>query len=114
MNPNSAFYLSIRIGYPNAFDVSKTELRDVKAMGGDIFIHGQSATIGCIPIGDKAIEEVFILCAHATKGAVKVVISPRDFRKKREYPSIEGIAWERELYDIVSRELDALPIEDGR
>ena len=36
-------------------------------MGGDIFIHGKSATIGCIPIGDEAIEEVFLLIKSSMK-----------------------------------------------
>ncbi len=61
LNPNSSYYLSIKVSYPNEFDKSKTEFTNVSEMGGDIFIHGKSATIGCIPIGDEAIEEVFLL-----------------------------------------------------
>lgn len=33
LNPNSAFYLSVRIDYPNEFDVSKTEFKNRRDMG---------------------------------------------------------------------------------
>jgi hypothetical protein len=109
LNPNSSFYLSIKVSYPNEFDKSKTELSDIADMGGDIFIHGKSATIGCIPIGDEAIEEVFLLTQKAINNGVKVIISPRDFRTNSEYPKIEGIDWESELYDKIRNEIKTLP-----
>ena len=109
LNPNSAYYLSIKVNYPNEFDKSKTELTNVSDMGGDIFIHGKSATIGCIPIGDEAIEEVFLLTQKAINNNVKVIISPRDFRVNSNYPKINGIDWENELYEIINTELKTLP-----
>lgn len=108
LNPNSSYYLSIKINYPNQFDKSKTIFSNYSDMGGDIFIHGKSATIGCIPIGDEAIEEVFLLTSKAIKNKVKVIISPRDFRSNPDYPEIEGIDWETELYDLISKELKTL------
>lgn len=112
LNPNSSYYLSIKINYPNEFDKSKTKFSNYKKMGGDIFIHGKSATIGCIPIGDKAIEEVFLLTEKAMNNKIKVIISPRDFRKNSTYPKIEGIEWENELYDSIDKELKKLPIKN--
>lgn len=109
LNPNSSFYLSIKINYPNEFDKSKTEFTNVSDLGGDIFIHGNAVTIGCIPIGDEAIEEVFLLTRKAMNNNVKVIISPRDFRRNSSYPKIEGIDWENELYDTIHDELNTLP-----
>ena len=109
LNPNSSYYLSIKVDYPNAFDTSKTKLSNVADMGGDIFIHGKSVTIGCIPIGDQAIEEVFTLTENARNNPVKVIISPRDFRVNANYPEIDGIDWENQLYDIIYKELETLP-----
>jgi murein L,D-transpeptidase YafK len=57
-NPQSNFYLSMHISYPNAADRilgSRTNL------GGDIFLHGNCVTIGCIPITDDGIKEVYWL-----------------------------------------------------
>ncbi len=77
-------------------------------MGGDIFIHGKSTTIGCIPIGDEAIEEVFLLTKKAMNNEVKVIISPRDFRTNSSYPEIEEKDWENELYQLIEEELKTL------
>lgn len=109
LNPNSSFYLSIKVSYPNEFDKSKTELPNFADMGGDIFIHGKSATIGCIPIGDEAIEEVFVLTQKAINKKVKVIISPRDFRTNPEHPNIASIEWEKELYELIEKEIETLP-----
>ena len=38
-NPNSAFHLSLKIGYPTPAQVAAARARDVD-LGGDIFIHG--------------------------------------------------------------------------
>ena len=109
LNPNSSYYLSVKVSYPNEFDKSKTEFTNISEMGGDIFIHGKSATIGCIPIGDQAIEEVFLLTQKAINNDIKVIISPRDFRINSEYPKIEKINWENELYEMIHNELKTLP-----
>ena len=65
LNPNSRFHLSIKVSYPNSFDLEKAKLDKRTDLGGDIMIHGKSATIGCIPVGDKNIEEIFILATKA-------------------------------------------------
>ena len=109
LNPNSSYYLSIKVSYPNEFDKSKTKFANISEMGGDIFIHGKSATIGCIPIGDEAIEEVFLLTHKARNNNIKVIISPRDFRVNSDFPEIEKIDWENELYEIINNELKTLP-----
>jgi len=108
LNPNSSYHLSIKINYPNKFDQAKTEFDDIKKLGGDIFIHGKSVTIGCIPIGDLAIEEVFLLTQKAMNKKVKVIVSPRDFRSNPVFPEINSVDWEADLYNRISEELSAL------
>ena len=105
LNPNSAYHLSIKVNYPNEFDKSKTKFDEVNEMGGDIFIHGKAASIGCIAIGDRGIEEVFLLVSKADLSKVTVVISPRDFRINHSYPVIRQVEWAQELYDLISAEL---------
>ena len=57
-NPNSRFHLSFGINYPNKSD----KIRKLKDDPGDnIFVHGSWVTIGCIPIGDNFIEELYII-----------------------------------------------------
>jgi murein L,D-transpeptidase YafK len=61
-NPTSNYYLSLGLNYPN---ISDKLLSDSMRPGGEIFIHGSCVTVGCIPIRDEQIDELYILAAHA-------------------------------------------------
>lgn len=58
-NPQSNYHLSLKVNYPNASDAIRS---DKKKPGGDIYIHGSCVSIGCIPITDELIEELYITC----------------------------------------------------
>ena len=57
-------------------------------LGGDIMIHGKAVTIGCVPVGDDAIEDIFYLASAVGIKNVSVVIAPYDMRKGRK-PELE-------------------------
>lgn len=61
-NPVSNYHLSLGINYPNLSDRRQSQAR---SLGGDIFIHGSCATIGCLPMTDDGIKEIYLLCAYA-------------------------------------------------
>ena len=62
-NPASQFHLSLGIDYPNAFDRTRTP-RGVSP-GGDIFIHGNCVTIGCLPLQDEPMELLYVAAVAA-------------------------------------------------
>lgn len=105
LNPNSKFHLSMKVNYPNKFDRKMAEKDGRSDLGGDIFIHGRAVTIGCIPIGDEAIEELYLLAEHCLNKGIEIIISPEDFRKDSYRPNIVSVNWEDELYDSIEREL---------
>ncbi len=43
-------------------------------------VHGENVTIGCIPIGDAAIEELFYMVFKAGIHRSDIIMSPVDFR----------------------------------
>jgi L,D-transpeptidase catalytic domain len=106
LNPNSHYHLSIKLNYPNAFDHLHARQERRTNLGSDIFIHGKSASIGCFAMGDKTIEELFVLTALVGTENVKIVIAPHD---PRIYPlkadPEEHPEWTSELYTIISREI---------
>lgn len=110
LNPNSHYHLSMKINYPNEFDLLHAWQEGRTDPGSDIFIHGRAASIGCLAMGDEAIEELFVLTAHVGVENVKVVIAPRD---PRAYPlAVDATtlpAWTSELYSKISREIKAMP-----
>ncbi len=106
LNPNSSYHLSMKINYPNQFDEECAKIDNRKDLGGDIFIHGKNVTIGCIPIGDKNIEELFILVFKVGLKNTKVILAPNDFRKEKVLHSNKTIKWLDKKYSLIKDELN--------
>ena len=104
VNPNSSFHLSLRISYPNADDRARSAALGITDPGGDIYIHGKESSIGCVAIGDDAIEQVFYVANLVDPRSVEVVIAPVDLRR-----ATDGLPEQPELYAQIRRRLDALP-----
>ncbi len=82
-NARSNYYLSLGLNYPNASDKI---LSDLAQPGGDIYIHGSCVTVGCIPITDQQIDELYILAAHAKNAGqdfIPVHIFPIRYNNKK-------------------------------
>jgi murein L,D-transpeptidase YafK len=89
LNPRSTYHLSLGLNYPNASD---RILSDSVRPGGDIYIHGSCVTVGCIPVRDDQIEELYILAAHAKNAGqdfIPVHIFPIRYNNKK---SVEYLA----------------------
>ena len=73
-NPQSTFYRSLGISYPNAKDRAKAKRLGIQP-GSDIFIHGESPldedqwpdwTAGCIAVKNHEIQEIYNRVAIGT------------------------------------------------
>lgn len=110
LNPNSKFHLSLRLNYPNEFDIAKGRADHRERLGGDIMIHGNEVSIGCIAIGDPGIEELFMFAAKSELSQWKVILSPTDFRKSGARKIASSLPrWVASLYTEIESELRALP-----
>ena len=76
-NPSSNFYLSLGVSYPNASDKI---LGNKGNLGGDIFIHGNCVTIGCMPLTDDKIKEVYLMAVEAKSNNGKIPVHIFPFR----------------------------------
>lgn len=106
LNPNSQYHLSLRVSYPNDEDARLAREESRTRLGGDIYVHGSAVSIGCLAIGDTAIEEVFVLAALA-KRLPGIVIAPRDFRVRPPEPAdLESKpGWMKERYEKIESEM---------
>jgi murein L,D-transpeptidase YafK len=106
LNPNSSYHLSLKVSYPNASDRKRAKADGRTNLGGDIMIHGKAVTIGCVPVGDDAIEDIFYLAASVGIKNVSVIIAPYDMRKGRN-PELERspLAWYPDLLCEISTAL---------
>jgi murein L,D-transpeptidase YafK len=91
-NPNSTYYLSLGLNYPNPSDKI---LSDVYKPGGDIYIHGSCVTTGCIPVTDQQIDEIYLIAAFAKNAGqdyIPVHIFPIRYNNKRSVDYLNGLA----------------------
>jgi murein L,D-transpeptidase YafK len=61
-NPRSDFHLSLGVSYPNAAD--RHHSRGV-APGNAIMVHGNCVTVGCLPLQDGPIEDLYLAAMMA-------------------------------------------------
>jgi murein L,D-transpeptidase YafK len=61
MNPNSKFYLSFNLGYPNAHD------RSLGRTGDSVMVHGKCRSAGCYAMTDALMEEIYGLTRESLK-----------------------------------------------
>lgn len=81
-NPNSAYHLALGLNYPNTSDKI---LSDQDRPGNGIYIHGSCVSVGCIPVTDEDIEEIYIIASAAKANGedfIPVHIFPVRYNKK--------------------------------
>lgn len=110
LNPNSSYHLSLRIGYPNAFDRAHAARESRTKLGGDIMIHGDAKSVGCLAMGDEAAEDIFVLAADTGIQNITVILTPVDFRLGKSVPKDAKLTgWTPALYGEVKTRLAKLP-----
>jgi len=97
-NPNSRYHLSLMLDYPNADDLIEGERDGRTDLGGEIFVHGGARSIGCLAVGDYAIESLFVLVADVGIENVQVIIAPRDPRGGITLEPIADVPFTTDLY----------------
>jgi len=114
LNPASRFHLSMKLNYPNDYDLQRARDEKRSNLGGDIYIHGKDKSRGCLAIGDTAIEELFVLVAKTKPGNVEVVITPHDMRKYGPNPGgFSKPSWLPDLYKTIWQELTKFTSRKG-
>lgn len=62
MNPNSSYYLSFNLGYPNRFD------RAHGRTGSNLMVHGACSSAGCYSMTDESVLEIYAFAREAFRG----------------------------------------------
>jgi murein L,D-transpeptidase YafK len=90
MNPNSQFYLSFNMGYPNAYDKAWGRT------GSQLMVHGDCSSRGCYAMTDDQISEIYALARESFFGGQRAFqvqaypfrMTPANFAKHRNNPNI--------------------------
>lgn len=75
-NAFSDYYLGMQINYPNQSDL----ILGKRPYGGQIMIHGNCVTIGCIPITDDKIKELYLICLFSKGAGNEVAVDGYPFK----------------------------------
>jgi murein L,D-transpeptidase YafK len=67
MNPNSNYYLSFNVGYPNAYD------RAHGYSGALIMVHGACSSAGCFSMTDEQIAEIYAIARESFAGGQRSI-----------------------------------------
>lgn len=89
-NPNSNYHLALGLNYPNASDKI---LSDSQKPGNGIYIHGSCVSVGCIPVTNEDIEEIYLIAGAAKASGeefIPVHIFPFRYNKKRSLEYFEN------------------------
>lgn len=65
LNPNSRWYRSFNLGYPNSFDKS------FQRTGSFLMVHGGCSSIGCYAMTNPVMKEIWEIVTNAYKGGQK-------------------------------------------
>lgn len=110
-NPYSSMHLSMMINYPNEFDRQQAARDGRRRLGGDIFLHGKDRSVGCLAVGDSAIDELFLLTHRVGLNHVQLIIAPNDLRKhKAATNTLIQPKWLPILYNKIGKALNRFPL----
>src|SRR6187551_1858458 len=90
MNPQSSYYLSFNMGYPNAFDKS------LGRTGSQLMVHGDCSSRGCYAMTDEQISEIYALGRESFFGGQRAFqlqaypfrMTPQNMAKHRDNPNM--------------------------
>ncbi len=111
LNPNSRFHVSIRVDYPNAFDLARAEHDGRTTPGTDIFIHGSDQSAGCLAVGDPVAEELFVLAHDVGLSESELLIAPFDPRGSTAQAPADAPRWMSPIYKRLTDQIRTLPTQ---
>jgi len=89
-NPRSNYHLALGLNYPNASDKI---LSDSLRPGNGIYIHGSCVSVGCIPVTDNDIEEIYLIASSAKASGedfIPVHVFPVRYNRKKSFEFFEN------------------------
>ncbi|GAA4134802.1 murein L,D-transpeptidase family protein [Aminobacter aganoensis] len=118
LNPNSQYYLSFNLGYPNKLEAA------LGYTGEALMVHGACSSSGCFALTDEGVAEIYAVAREALKGgqgsfqvqAFPFRMTPQNMAKNRDDPNFTFWSDLKQGYDIfeVSRRQPKVSYCEGR
>jgi murein L,D-transpeptidase YafK len=118
LNPNSQYYLSFNLGYPNRLEAA------LGYTGEALMVHGACSSSGCFALTDEGVAEIYAVSREALKGgqgsfqvqAFPFRMTPQNMAKNRNDPNFAFWSDLKLGYDIfeVTRRQPKVSYCEGR
>ncbi|EKF40215.1 murein L,D-transpeptidase family protein (plasmid) [Nitratireductor rhodophyticola] len=118
LNPNSQYYLSFNLGYPNTLEAA------LGYTGEALMVHGACSSSGCFALTDEGVAEIYAVAREALKGgqgtfqvqAFPFRMTPQNMAKYRNDPNFSFWSDLKLGYDIfeVTRRQPKVSYCEGR
>ncbi|OQM75713.1 L,D-transpeptidase family protein [Manganibacter manganicus] len=118
LNPNSQYYLSFNLGYPNKLEAA------LGYTGEALMVHGACSSSGCYALTDEGVGEIYAVAREALKGgqgsfqvqAFPFRMTPKNMAKNRNDPNFAFWSDLKQGYDIfeVTRRQPKVSYCEGR
>lgn len=113
LNPNSQYYLSFNLGYPNRLESA------LGYTGEALMVHGACSSSGCYALTDEGVGEIYAVAREALKAGQKTFqvqaypfrMTPRNMAKNRQDPNYPFWLTLKRGYDLF--EVSRRPPEVG-
>ncbi|MBX3579780.1 MAG: murein L,D-transpeptidase [Rhizobiaceae bacterium] len=108
LNPNSQYYLSFNLGYPNQLEAA------LGHTGEALMVHGACSSSGCYAMTDEGVAEIYAVAREALKGGQKAFqvqaypfrMTPKNMAKNRGDPNYafwQGLKKGYDLFEVTRR-----------
>lgn len=102
LNPNSQYYLSFNLGYPNKLEAA------LGYTGEALMVHGACSSSGCFALTDDGVGEIYTVAREALRGgqpafqvqAFPFRMTPQNMAKNRDDPNFPFWSDLKRGYDI--------------
>lgn len=102
LNPNSQYYLSFNLGYPNRLEAA------LGYSGDALMVHGACSSSGCYALTDEGVSEIYAVAREALRGgqgafqvqAFPFRMTPQNMAKHRDDPNFAFWSDLKRGYDI--------------
>lgn len=118
MNPNSQYYLSFNLGYPNKLEAA------LGYTGDALMVHGACTSSGCFALSDEGVAEIYAVARDALKGgqsafqvqAFPFRMTPENMARNRNDPNFAFWSDLKQGYDFfeVTRQQPKVSYCEGR
>jgi murein L,D-transpeptidase YafK len=102
LNPDSQYYLSFNLGYPNRLEAALGHTGDA------LMVHGACSSSGCYALTDEGVAEIYAIAREALRGGQTIFqvqafpfrMTPQNIAKNRNDPNIAFWTDLKRGYDI--------------